>query len=222
MARIAEDLLLLLLDNATNRPALDRDRREKILGAAILLDLAFACRIRPSIDGEPVPPGRLLLLAGPDLHDPILEPAMRLLQRRPLKPRAAVAKLSRGVEPPLLRHLEQAGHIRPIQLRGKRFNDSRAWPIADRSRVDEARAAVLGALFDLRTPSPTTAAVISLLHSVDGLSALLSLNDRGWDWVNSRAADIAGGCWVDESAAAVELSQVNLAVTASAVRQALT
>ena len=80
---------------------------------------------------------------------------------------------------------------------------------------------MLATLFDMRSPSPTTAAVISLLHLVDGLGALLSLNDRGWEWVNSRAAEIAGGCWVDESAGAVELAAVNLAVTTSAVRQAL-
>jgi hypothetical protein len=222
MAQIAEDLLLLLLDNAANRPALDRDRREKVLGAAVLLDLAFACRIRPSVDGEPVPPGRLLLLAGPDLDDPILDPALRLLQRRPLKPQAAVARLRRGVEPAVLHHLERAGHIQPVQLRGKRLNGSRAWPIANRSRVDQARSALLAALFDLANPAPTTAAIISLLHPVDGLGALLSLNERGWDWVNSRAADIAGGCWVDESASAPGLAQVNLAVTVSAVRPALT
>ena len=174
------------------------------------------------MDGEPIPAGRLLLLAGPALGDPILDPALRLLARRPLKPSAAVAKLRRGVEPALLRRLEDAGHIRPIQLRGNRFNGSEVWPIANRSRVNEARSALLAALFDLRSPSPTTAAIISLLHPVDGLGALLSLNERGWKWVNSRAAAIAGGGWVDESAGAVELPQVNLAVTASAVRQALT
>jgi hypothetical protein len=220
MAQIAEDLLLLLLDNAANRPALDRDRREKVLSAAVLLDLALACRIRPSVDGEPMPAGRLLLLTGPELDDPILDPALRRLQRRPLKPRSAVAKLRRGVEPALLHHLEQGGHIRPIQLRGKRFNGTRAWPMANRSRVDMARSALLAALFDMRCPTPTTAAIISLLYPVDGLGALLSLNERGWDWVRSRAADIAGGCWVDESAAG--LPHVNLSVMASAVRPALT
>jgi Golgi phosphoprotein 3 (GPP34) len=183
------------------------------------LDLALACRVRPSVDGEPMP-GRLLLLTGPELDDPILDPALRRLQRRPLKPRTAVAKLGRGVEPALLNRLEQGGHIRPIQLRGKRFNGTRAWPMADRSRVDKARSALLAALFDNRCPTPTTAAIISLLHPVDGLGALLSLNERGWDWVRSRAADIAGGGWVDESSA--DLPQVNLAVMASAVRPALT
>jgi hypothetical protein len=32
--------------------------------------------------------------------------------------------------------------------------------------------------------------VISLLYTVDGLGAVLSLNDRGWEWVLSRAGDI--------------------------------
>ena len=94
--------------------------------------------------------------------------------------------------------------------------------MADRSRVNAARSSLLAALFDLRNPVPTTAAIISLLHSVNGLGAVLSLNERGWDWVNSRASDIAGGSWVDESGTAVGLPQVNLAVTASAIRPALT
>src|SRR5512144_140376 len=218
MAQIAEDLLLLLLDNASNRPALDRDRREKMLAAAVLLDLALACRIRPALDNEPAAPGRLVLLTGPDLADPILDPAIRRLQGRPLKPQAAVAKVRRGVEPALLGQLEQGGFIRPIQLRGNK--SPRVWTMPDRSRVDRARSALLGALFELRNPAPTTAAIISLLHAADGLGALLSLNDRGWQWVDSRAADIAAGCWVHETSAE-GLPQVNLAVTASAVKAAL-
>ena len=161
--------------------------------------MAFACRLRLSFDGEPPPAGRLLPLAGPDLADPILDPALRLMQLRAWTPPAAVAKLSRDVEPALLSCLQHGGHITPIQLRGKRFNGSQAWPMPDRSRVDEVRASLLGALFDLRCPTPTTAAIVSLLYAVDGFTAVLSLNERGRRWVDSRAGDIAGGCWLDES-----------------------
>lgn len=82
--------------------------------------------------------------------------------------------------------------------------------------------AFAGAVRALRpqTPTPSTAAVITLLHSVDGLGALLSLNDRGWRWVHGRAGEIALGSWVDESHTG--LAEVNLAVTASAIRAALT
>ncbi|MBJ7385122.1 MAG: GPP34 family phosphoprotein, partial [Mycolicibacterium sp.] len=82
-----------------------------------------------------------------------------------------------------------------------------------------ARAALLSALFDRTPPTPPTAAIVTLLHAADGLGALLSLNDRGWRWVHTRASEISSGSWVDESATA--LPEVNLAVTASAVRSAL-
>ncbi len=75
MAQIAEDLFLLLLDNAAGQPGLDRSRRQRVLSAAVLLDLALLCRVRPTMNGEPVPPGRLVALAGPMPLDPIMDPA---------------------------------------------------------------------------------------------------------------------------------------------------
>ena len=86
-------------------------------------------------------------------------------------------------------------------------------------RVTSARAALMATLFDRTPPPPVTAAIITVLHAVDGLGVLLSLNDRGWRWVHARAGEIASGSWVDEYPTA--LPEVNLAVTASAVRQAL-
>jgi len=219
MAQIAEDLFLLLLDNASAQPGLDKGRRERVLSGAVLLDLAYACMIRPAVAGEAVETGRLLALSGTGPMDPVVEPAFQLLLRRPLSPAAAVAKLRRSTEENLVEHLERTGEIRRIRLHTKRFNRSYAFPLTNRDRVTQARAAMLSALFDRRYPAPSTAAIISLLHAVDGLGALLSLNERGWRWVHDRASEIASGAWVDGSDAA--LPEVNLAVTASAVRPAL-
>ena len=219
MAQIAEDLFLLLLDNASAQPGLDRARRERVLSAAVLLDLALLCRIRPAVNGEPVEPGRLVALAGPMPLDPVLDPAFTLLAQRPLSPAAAVSKLRRGVQDNIAGHLERTGQIRRVRLQGKRFSHHYAWPLTNRERVTLARSALLAALFDRRPPTPSTAAIVSLLHAVDGLGALLSLNDRGWRWVHMRAGEIASGSWVDEYETA--LPEVNLAVTASAMRPAL-
>ena len=82
-------------------------------------------------------------------------------------------------------YLEQTGQIRRIRLQTRRFNQPYAWPLTNRDRVDPARAALLSALFDRHPPTPSTAAIVSLLHAVDGLGALLSLNDRGWRWVHA-------------------------------------
>lgn len=218
MAQIAEDLFLLLLDNADSQPGLDRSRRGRVLSGAVLLDLALLCRVRPTINGEAVAPGRLVALAGPMPLDPIMDPAFELLARRPLTPAAAVSKMRRGVQDNIAGFLERTGQIRRVQLHGKRFGHA-SWPVVNRDRVTQARAALLSALFDREPPTPPTAAIISLLHAVDGLGALLSLNDRGWRWVHMRASEIAGGGWVDEYETA--LPEMNLAVTASAVRAAL-
>jgi hypothetical protein len=220
VAQIAEDMFLLLLDNADGQPGLDRTRRSRVLAGAVLLDLALLCRVRPSMNGEAVAPVRLVALAGPLPLDPIMDPAFDLLARRPLTPAAAVSKLRRGVQDNIAGFLEQAGQIRRVQLNGKRFHHPPSWPVVNRERVTQARSGLLSALFDNEPPTPPTAAIISLLHAVDGLGALLSLNERGWRWVHMRASEIAGGGWVDEYETA--LPEMNLAVTASAVRPALT
>jgi hypothetical protein len=220
MAQIAEELLLLLLDNASAQPALEHHRRERVLAAAVLLDLAYACRIRPAVAEDAVEPGRLIALSAPGLMDPVSESAYGLLQRRPLRPVAAMKRLSKHIEDDLTHHLELSGQIRRIRLQSKRLTHPYAWPLTNRGRVGQARSALLAALFDRRPPTPSTAAIITLLHAVDGLGALLSLNDRGWRWVHARAGEIASGSWVDEYPTA--LPEVNLAVTASALRQALT
>jgi hypothetical protein len=220
VAQIAEDMFLLLLDNADAQPGLDRARRSRVLSGAVLLDLAFLCRVRPSMNGEAVAPGRLVALAGPMPLDPIMDPAFELLARRPLTPAAAVSKLRRGVQDNIADFLEHTGQIRRVQLQGKGFHHPSSWPVINRDRVTQARSALLSALFEREPPNPSTAGIISLLHAVDGLGALLSLNDRGWRWVHMRASEIAGGGWIDEYETA--LPEMNLAVTASAMRPALT
>ncbi|OBA96382.1 hypothetical protein A5662_17940 [Mycobacteriaceae bacterium 1482268.1] len=151
--------------------------------------------------------------------DPVMDPAFELLAQRPLTPSAAVSKLRRRVQDNIVGHLERSGQIRRVQLHSKRFSHDTSWPVVNRERLTQARAALLAALFDREPPTPPTAAIVSLLHAVDGLGALLSLNDRGWRWVHMRASEIASGSWVDEYETA--LPEMNLAVTASALRPAL-
>jgi hypothetical protein len=219
MAQIAEDLFLLLLDTASLEPALERERRERVLAAAVLLDLAYACRIRPAVSGETVEAGRLLALAGGAPTDPVVEPAYQLLQRKPLWPETAVSKLRKGVQEDLATHLERLGEIGHVSGPSKRFGSSRGWQLSNRERVGLARGALMSALFDPRPPTPATAGIVTVLHWADGLGALLSLNDRGWRWVHARASEIASGSWVHEYPTA--MPEINLAVTASALRSAL-
>ena len=218
MARIAEDLLLLLLDNAAAQPAVEPARLQRLLAAAVLLDLAYDCRVRPAIPGEPVPADRLVALAGPPPLDPVVRPALALLEQAPVSAGEAIGKLRKQIEDGVIDQLLRTGQIHQIALSQNRFRrNTYAWPLASRARVDRARSAMLSALFDGNRPDPATATIISLLHTVGALGAVLSLNDRGWHWVCDRASEIASGTWVDDA----KMAEVNLAVTTAAVRPAL-
>lgn len=219
MARIAEDLLLLLLDNEAAQPRLDRARRGRLLAGALLLDLAYDCRVRPAVPADPVPAGRLVALSGPVPLDPAVRPALSELQRAPLTPPQAIDALRTRAEDDVLDQLLRTGQIHQIQLSSHRLRrNSYAWPLHDRSRVDVARAAVLAAVLHDGSPDPLTAAVIALLHVSGALPLVLHLDEADGRRATGRAGRItfggpSGGSRTDE---------VNLAMTAAAVLPALT
>lgn len=214
MARIAEDLLLLLLDNAEAQPQLDRGRLSRALAGGLLLDLAYECRVRPALPEDPVTAGRLLALGGPPPLDPAVRPTLDLLNQQPLTAEAAVAKVRKHAQDDVLDQLLRTGQIHQIGLTEHRLRRNHyQWPVKNRARVAVARSEVLAALFHRRRPDPVVAAVISLLYAVDGLGAVLNLNPAGLAVVGLRAAEIAGGEWVDGS----DTAEVNLGLTAAAV-----
>jgi hypothetical protein len=220
MARIAAELLTLLLDNAQAQPVLDGSRRQRLFGAAVLLDLAYLCRIRPSEPGDPAPPDRLLVLMGPDPADTVLSPALRLLAHKPISAAAAISQIGGHAERRLFEQLVRTGELQPIRLvHPTRWWPGHAWTLTDRARPARARAAILAALTADQPPGPPAAAIISLLYSVNGLDALFSFDALGWQRVNDRAGEIASGSWANRPFA--QIAEINLAVTTAVVRHAL-
>ena len=59
--------------------------------------------------------------------------------------------------------------------------------------------------------------MISLLHAVGGMDAVLDLNEAGAQAVAVRANDIANGAWVDSS----DTAGVNVELTAAEILPAL-
>jgi hypothetical protein len=131
---------------------------------------------------------------------------------------SAIAALHRHTEDDVLDQLLRTGQIHQVALTQHRLRRNHyRWPVKNRARVAVARSEVLGAIFENRRPAPVVAAVISLLHAVGGMGAILDLNDAGVRAVALRANDIANGDWVDGS----DTAQVNLELTAAEVLPAL-
>lgn len=214
MARIAEDLLLLLLDNPSAQARLDRARLARILAAALILDVGYDCRVRPALPSDPVPPGLLVALAGPVPMDPAVRQTLAVLTQGPITPMAAITKLRKHAEDDVLDQLLRTGQIHQIGLSTHRLRrNTYTWPVKNRDRVDAIRGAVQSVLFGGNRPDVVTAAIIGLLDRSGSLPAVLDLNGEN----SHRASEIAGGTWPQGSTTA----EVNLALTAAVVLPAL-
>lgn len=218
MARIAEDLLLLLLDNPDGQPAMDRSTLSRVLAAALILDLAYDCRVRPAQPNEPIPTGELIALTGPLPLDPTVRPALAMFEQGPLSARSAISRLRKRSEDDVLDQLLRTGELHQIQLSSHRLRrNTYSWPLHDRVRVDQIRAAAFATLFERRRPDPVTAAVVALLYRVGGLAQALHLDDEAAQRAVQSAELIAEGRWADGS----RTEEVNLSLTAAVVLPAL-
>ncbi len=210
MAHIAENILLLLLDNPEEQPRLERVPLGRVLAAALILDLALDCRVRSTLPDEPLPDGHLVALEGPVPLDPSVRPTLALLEQRPITAADAIATLRRHSEDTVLDQLLRTGQIHQVQLSSHKLRRNHyRWPVKNRGRVAVLRSEIIGALFEQRTPSPANAAVICLLDEANALGSVLELNDEGVRVVRERSRDIAGGGWADES----DTAEANLALT---------
>ena len=218
MARIAEELLLLLLDNESAQPLLDRARRGRLLSAALLLDLAHDCRVRPALPGEPAPPGHLIALTGGPARNPALRPTLSMLEADPLTPAAVIARRRRHSEDDVLDQLLRSGQIHQRQLPSHRLRrNAYAWPLKNTQRVADLRARMHAVLFENQSPDPETTAVIALLLQSGALAVALGLSDDGARVAIGRAEEIVAAGWGQ----ATDTGTVNLALTAAAVLPAL-
>lgn len=220
MARIAEDLLLLLLDNESAQPRLNRNQRGRALAGALLLDLAYDCRIRPTVAGDAAAPGQLIALAGPVPMDPAVRPALALLERSPLTAGAAIGRMRKRAEDDVLDQLLRTGQIHQIQLSSHRLlRNSYAWPLSDRRRVGAVRQAITSALFHGLQPPAPTAAIVAVLSTVGGLGPALNLDEDAAKHAAQRAGEVTFGArsYVSKESPA----EANLAATAAAVLPAL-
>ena len=218
MAPIAENVLLMLLDNPEEQPRLERGPLGRVLAAALILDLAFDCRVRPTLADEQLPDGHLVALEGPVPLDPSVRQTLALLEQRPIPASDAIGALRKHSEDTVLDQLLRTGQIHQVQLSSHKVRRNHyRWPVKNRGRVAVLRSEIIGALFEERQPPAVNAAVICLLNEVNALGSVLELNNEGVRVVRQRSQEIAAGGWADES----DTAEANLAQTLADVLPAL-
>lgn len=171
---LAEELLLIALDDASGRDVTSMGLLDVGLAGAVLLDLSLAGAVTAR-DGKVVATGT------PD--DPLLADAAATIraQERPRDARHWVKRLPKALRPlreRVARRLVERGVLREERRRLLGLIPVTRWPEADPSAEEELRARLCAALVDGAEPDARTALLVSLLDPLDLVGAAVPREAR--------------------------------------------
>jgi hypothetical protein len=212
---IAEDLLLLLLDDEsgkmTNSSYLDTG-----IGGALLVELALGAHVEV-VKGSgmwaraKVHPTNA---AGP--IDPILVEALGLVAERERTAQDLVGRLGKKRRDPLLSRLEADGILRREENTVLGLFPRRRWPAVDSSHEADVRRRLGDALVRGLEPDERTAALVGLLSSLDIAHKVVDREGMPGRELRKRAKQLAEGDWAAK-AVRDAVSAAQAAVAAGAV-----
>jgi hypothetical protein len=204
MLTLAEDLLLLLLDDATGKPRVDSTSLDYGLAGAVLAELEVAGRIEV-VEGEGFF-GRdhVRVVDAAPTGDESHDAALRLADEKPRRGDQLVPRVSKGLRPLILRRLEQRGIVSRESTRVFGIFGRDRWPAQDASAEQALRQRLHDVLVLGTTPDARTVSLIALLSAIDQAHKILDIDRVERKAVKTRAKSLAEGSW-----------------TATAVRQAV-
>jgi hypothetical protein len=210
---IAEDLLLLLLDDESGKR--QTEHLAIVLGGAVLVELAVEGMVEVVEKKSLWQSAKVWPVEGARPRDPVLTAAWATVGEKERSAQALVEKLGKGLDETLCNRLAERGILerRDDKLLGL-FARTR-WPARDSSHEDAVRRALTTVLVDGNEPDPRTGALIALLHAVDRAHKTVphdGVTDRD---VKKRAKEVAEGDW------AAKAVRDSIAATQAAITAAL-
>jgi Golgi phosphoprotein 3 (GPP34) len=202
---LAENLLLLVTDDASGRLAVPGDQLDKGLGGANLVELTLMGRVDLSgTQGEDGAgkPGRLVVRDSSPAGDEVLDAALRIvLAHAGRKPSAVIRPLGKDLRRTLYERLAASGAVRAERGRALGVFPVRRWPAQDAGHEAEVRQLVTQALVQHAAPDPGTAALIALVHALRCEHKIVDprLSGLSRRQLRTRAEEITEGGWAPES-----------------------
>jgi len=195
---IAEDLLLLVTDDATGRLSISGGEVDIALGGANLVELTVMNRVDLTSDAGGTKAGRIVVNDPSPIGDPILDGALAILAaRQGKKPSSAITALGKGLRRALYGRLVESGVLRSEKGKILGIFPTRTWPAKDAKHEAEVRRLITQALVQGTTPDVRTAALVSLLHALKCVHKVVDPKQHGMTKrdLQARAAQIAEGNW---------------------------
>jgi hypothetical protein len=215
---LAEDLLLLVTDDASGRLLAPAVQIDAGLGGANLLELTLMGKAGLSGEGDEGRPDRLIVYDPSPTGDAVLDSALEIvIAHQGKKPSAVIRPLSKNLRRALYERLASSGVIRAEPGRVLGVFPARRWPAQDASHEAQVRRLVTRALVQPTAPDPRSAALIALLHALKCEHKIVDPrhHDLSKRQLKARAEEIAKGNWAAE-AVRKAIDEIIAAVAASA------
>ena len=219
MTLIAEDLLLLLLDDESGRP--QTHELAVALGGAILVELALAEAVTVEEKTTVWRSAKVRLVPGVGTDDPVLADALATVGEKERSAQDLVTRLGKHLDDKLCTRLADRGILERRHDKVMGVFPRTRWPARDSSHEDAVRRALTVVLVDDAQPDARTGALVALLHAVDRAHKTVphqGVSDRD---VKKRAKEVAEGQWaakaVKDAVAAAMAATTAAMVAATAV-----
>jgi hypothetical protein len=189
---IAEDLLLLLLDDETGAP--QSSYLTTALGGAVLVELALSSCVRVE-GGSRWHAAKIVPVAGAEPADPVLAVGLATVGEQSRTAQDLVNRLGKGLTESLADRLVQRGILERHDDRLLGLFPRKRWPTVDLSHEQELRRSLAAALVDGQQPDQRTAALIALLSALDRSHQSVDHPGLKAREVKRRAKEVADGDW---------------------------
>ncbi len=198
---IAEEFLLLCLEDESGKRLISGERMDPALGGGLLADLALRERIGITADDAGwTQRARVTITSLTPTDDPELDRALQsLAQHEGKKVKDMISgmstkRITRGLRVRLLQRLAAAGTITEQRGTVLGFIPRTTWPTRDAGPEDEIRQRLHSTLVAGLTPTERTVSLIALLLVTGLLPKVVATEDtRG---LKARAKALTEGDWV--------------------------
>jgi hypothetical protein len=194
---IAEELLLLLLDDESGKP--QTQQLQIALGGAVLAELALDGMVEVAEKPSLWRSARVRPVPGAAPDDPVLRAALATVGEKERTAQGLVERLGKGLDEKLCARLADRGILERRDDRVLGLFHRTRWPARDASHEDAVRRALTVVLVDGGEPDERTGALVALLHAVDGAHKTVPHAGLGDREVKRRAKEVAEGQWAAQA-----------------------
>lgn len=191
---IAEDMLLLLLDDESGKLTLT-SYPQTVLGGALLVELAITGAVEVEEKTSVWRSVKVRAVAGAAPADPVLRAAYDVIADRPRTAQDLVQRLGKGARDALADRLAERGLLERHDDRVLGLFPRTRWPAVDASHEQEVRRQLTAALVQGVDPDERTGALVALLSAIDKPHKVVDHEGLSAGEVRKRAKTIAKGDW---------------------------